>query len=993
MTKNNRGFLSVALLLLLVVGLIALPSAAGARPPAKPNGPALVLALGNAHSCALVNGGVRCWGWGTTLGAGSAANRPTPVWVSGLSSGVKAIAAGRSHTCALLDSGSVKCWGKNTAGQLGDGTEVDSLTPVNVSGLSGSVRALAAGGDHTCAILDSGSVQCWGLNANGQLGAGEAPYQTGVPQNVIGVDNAVALTGGTAHTCALLATGGLKCWGYNFYGALGNGNNADQNTPVAVNGLSSGVAQIGAGYLHTCALLNSGGVKCWGTVANIAANTPQDVPGFSGGVTKIATNSGHVCALNASGGVQCLGDNEDGQLGDGTTTSSQFPVPVSGLTAGVTDIAAGSFHTCAVMGNRVRCWGSDRDGQLGMGNVTEGRAALNNLRDTTYTTISVGYTHVCGITAAGAAHCWGNNYRGQLGSGAMGVWPRPISSPQPVAGLSSGVSSIVAGMDYSCAVGNGAAQCWGYNHDGQLGNGNRADVATPTPVSGLTGGVTAVAVGLGPEYLHTCAIVNGGAQCWGYNYLGQLGNGETGSTEPQTTPVAVSGLSSGVSAIAVGGGNHSCAVVNGAVKCWGLGYYGELGNGVLESYDRYPTPQDVTGLTGTVTQVVAGQKFTCAIVAGAAKCWGRNDQGQLGNGTGSNSATPVQVAGLTSGVTAISASRTGACALKDGGVYCWGDGLSAVPEAVSSAPIYSAVAAGNPTCFLGADTTVCQGSDMNGQLGAGRVFQRPTPVPVLGLGPGRELYVHYDHAQPGSVLNVVGANFPSLWNGTVYLNGQALGQVQADQAGLWRAALKTGGAPAGAYRLAAFVDDTPSVATFSLSAAAPLRALEGTATLVVGLSAAGVPAPLTAIIGPDGGSLVSAPDQTSYTFPAGAFTAPVTISHTLYWPWLLPSTTPLVSAGPAFDLTAVYSATGQPAQLAPGQVFTVAIDYPAAGTAIPETLGLWGWDGAAWSQAGITSTVDTVQQRVTAQVSHLSLFAVLGETHRVYLPLVLRHAP
>lgn len=990
--KNNKRLISMAMAWLLI-GLLALPSAAEARLPAisdsATNSSALVLALGHSHSCVLIDGGVRCWGWGYVLGTGSNTNRTTPAWVSGLSSGVKAIAAGVGHTCALLDSGAVRCWGRNTAGQLGDGTEVDSLVPVDVSGLGGSVKALAAGGDHTCVVLDTGNVQCWGLNANGQLGAGGGLYQTGVPHDVVGVYNAVALTGGIAHTCALLATGGMKCWGYNFDGEVGNGNNEDQYTPVDVNGLSSSVAQIDAGYRHTCALLNSGGVKCWGALADILANTPQDMPGFTSGVTKIAADGNHMCILNTGGGVRCLGDNTYGQLGDGSTTRSATPVQVSGLTAGATDIAAGYFHTCAVMGDSARCWGNDYYGQLGIGNVTEGWAALSYLRDTAYIAMSVGISHVCGITDAGAARCWGENNLGQLGIGEFGVWRHPVSSPQPVVGLSSGVSSISASVDYSCAVVNGGAQCWGYNNYGQLGNGSRDDVATPTQVSGLTSGVTTIAAGLD---LHTCAIVNGGAKCWGYNYLGQLGNGETGSMDPQTTPVDVSGLSSGVSAIAVGGGQHSCAVVNGGIKCWGLGYYGELGNGVLESYDSYPTPQDVIELGGTATQVVAGQKFTCAIVDGAAKCWGRNEKGQLGNGTGSNSATPVQVSGLTSGVTAISASRTGACAIKEGIVYCWGDGLSALPEAVSSSPIYSAVSAGNPTCFLGVPYAVCRGSDMSGQLGVGRVFQRSTPVPVLGLRAGGEVYVHYNDAQPGSVLNVVGANFPSLWYGTLYLNGQSLGQVGADQTGLWRAALKTAGAPEGLYRLTAMVSDAQVVATFSLNNSAPLRVLEGNATLAPRLSGAGIPAPLTAVIDPDGGSLVSAPDQTTYTFPTGAFTGPVTISHTLHWPWLLPPTTPLVSVGPAFNLTAVYSDTGLPAQLAPEKTFTVTIDYPVVWLAIPETLGLWWWDesGAAWSQAGITSTVDIVQQRVTAQVSHLSLFAVLGETRRVYLPLVLR---
>ena len=948
----------------------------------------LMLALGNLHTCALIDGGVSCWGWGPTLGTGNDTDRATPAGVSGLSSGVQALAAGSGHTCALLETGGVRCWGQNGAGQLGDGSETDRLGPVAVSGLGGSAIAIAAGGTHTCAVLASGHVQCWGLNANGQLGAGDAPYQTGTPQDVAGIENAVALTAGTSHTCALLETGGMKCWGYNFYGSLGNGNTADQNTPVDVVGLGSGVVQMGAGYLHTCALLDSGAVRCWG--GWIGSNTPQEMPGLGGGVAGIAVGNNHYCALGADGGVRCAGDNSEGQLGDGTTISRDQPSPVQGLPPGVTDIAAGARHSCAVIGDAARCWGDDTYGQLGIGNSTRGWVELSTLRDTTYTDISVGLGHVCAITGAGAAQCWGSNHRGELGIGEPVGLEVAISSPQPVTGLSSGVLRIVAGLNYSCAVVNGSARCWGYNINGQLGTGDTASATTPAQVTGLSAGVTEIAISQDPDYQHTCAVVNGGAKCWGYNYLGQLGNGDYDDTTPETTPVDVVGLGSGVSAVAVGG-NHSCAVVNGGVKCWGLGYYGALGNGVLDSYDRYPTPQDVVDLTGNATAVTAGIDFTCAIVDGAAKCWGRNQYGQLGNGTGTNSARPVQVAGLTGDVTALSAFRTQVCAVQAGEVLCWGSGFSSTPQVVSGAPGgYHTVTTGGATCWLSDSQAICSGRDQYGRLGAGRVNVRTTPVPVLGLGPGQDLYTHYDSAQPGSVLNVIGAHFPPAWRGALWVNGQAVGQVTADGNGLWRAAIKTAGAPTGAYRLTAVVDGVRSVDTFALSDSAPLRGPEGAAALIVDL--AGAPAAQTAVIGTDGGVLTTTPDGTTYTFPAGAFTAPVTVTHTAHRPWQLPATGPLVAVGPAFDVTAVYTSTGQPAQIAPGQAFTVTVPYADAWVAGPETLGLWWWDTGAnvWSQAGIVSAVDVAQKQVTAQVEHLSLFAVLGETQRVYLPLVLR---
>ncbi len=990
MMRHRRWFI-VLVMVWLLFGFVT---------PVKPidaeDGAPLTLAPGSAHTCALIDGGVSCWGWGPMLGTGNDTDRATPVGVSGLSSGVQALSAGSGHTCALLETGGVMCWGQNGGGQLGDGTETDRLAPVAVSGLGGSAVAIAAGGTHTCAILDSGHVQCWGLNANGQLGAGDGiPYQTGTPQDVVGIENAVALTAGTSHTCALLETGGMKCWGYNFYGSLGNGNSgntADAYTPVDVVGLSSGVAQMGAGYLHTCARLDSGAVRCWGEITSImSSSTPQEMPGLGSGVARLAVGGdGYYCALKTDGTVRCAGANREGQLGDGTTTSRDQPVQVQGLPSGVTEIAAGTFHSCAVIGDTARCWGRDAEGQLGIGNSTRGSVELSELWDTAYTDISVGARHVCAVAAGGAAQCWGNNHRGELGIGEPVGLDVTRSSPQPVVGLSSGVSRIAAGINYSCAVVNDGARCWGHNLNGQLGTGDTAATTTPAQVSGLSGGVTEIAVSQDPDYQHTCAIVNGGAKCWGYNYLGQLGNGEYDDTTPETAPVDVVGLDSGVSAVAVGG-NHSCAVVSGAVKCWGVGYYGALGNGVLESYERSPTPQDVVDLTGNATAVTTGSDFTCAIVDGAAKCWGRNQEGQLGNGTGVNSANPVQVAGLTSDVTAISAYGMQVCAVQAGEVFCWGSGFSATPQAVSRMPGgYHWVTTGGATCWLSDSQTICSGRDQEGRLGAGRVDIRTTPVPVLGLGAGQDLYVSYDSARPGSVLNVIGANFPVGWRGALWVNGQALGQAAAGGNGLWRAAIKTAGAPAGAYRLTAVVGDVQVADTFALSGSALLRGPEGAAPLIVDL--AGVPAAQTAAIGTDGGALTSSPDGTAYTFPAGAFTAPVTVTHAAHRPWQLPATGPLVAVGPAFDVTAIYTSTGQPAQIAPGQAFTVTVPYADSWVAASETLGLWWWDGSAnaWSQAGIVSAVDVAQKQVTAQVTHLSLFAVLGETQRVYLPLVVR---
>jgi alpha-tubulin suppressor-like RCC1 family protein/endonuclease/exonuclease/phosphatase family metal-dependent hydrolase len=341
------------------------------------------ISAGTYHTCeGTVAGGVQCWGWNKygQLGDGTTIDRISPVNVIGLPVGIVAISAANEHTCALTSGGGVKCWGGNRFGQLGDGTTTDSLTPADVAGLTSGVSAISAVYLHTCALTVGGGVKCWGNRGYG-LGDGTL-LDRHTPVDVVGLTSGVsAIANGGMHTCALTSSGGVKCWGANRVGQLGDGTTTDRLTPVEVTGLASGVRAISAGGEHTCALTAQGGVKCWGFLmfapdylTSTHSSTPVDVIGLASGVSAISVGEISICALTAGGGVKCWGSNDRGILGDGTTIDRGTPGDVSGLTSGVSAISMGGAHTCALTSSgAVKCWGYNLHGQLGDGTYNQYR--------------------------------------------------------------------------------------------------------------------------------------------------------------------------------------------------------------------------------------------------------------------------------------------------------------------------------------------------------------------------------------------------------------------------------------------------------------------------------------------------------------------------------------------------------------------------------------------------------------------------------------------
>jgi alpha-tubulin suppressor-like RCC1 family protein len=345
-------------------------------------------------------------------------------------SGVMDIAAGEEHTCALMDVGRLKCWGDNEWGQLGDGSTHDQPRPADVAGIM-DVAIVTGGSWHTCALKLNGQVMCWGFDNHGQLGAGDAvTLFSKEPVVVAGLTSrVVSIASARHHNCAVTAAGAVKCWGINGNGQLGDGSTDSSDTPVDVVGLNSGQVTVAAGDIHSCALSAAGVVHCWG-------------------------------------------GNSHGQLGDGTNTQSLTPVRVAQLNDDYISVVAGSSHTCAMTAARgARCWGGNFSGQLGNGGTTSDNALpgeVSQLAD--LLTLVAGGLHSCAINNIAKAYCWGSNRMGQLGDGSTSSRNLPIKLKT----MGREVLAVAAGAEHTCALtDDGQVMCSGGNSSGQIGDGTQ----------------------------------------------------------------------------------------------------------------------------------------------------------------------------------------------------------------------------------------------------------------------------------------------------------------------------------------------------------------------------------------------------------------------------------------------------------------------------------------------------------------------------------------
>ncbi len=428
----------------------------------------------------------------------------TTICSSGCSAGAcKGACAGVTCTPPIPSCADTNTLRTPTAGTCTGGT--CSYTMVDTAcanGCSGGVCApctggcsattVAAGSAFSCALTAVGGVKCWGKNNQGQLG-NNSTTGSHVPVDVVGLSTGVtSVSAGGSYACALTTAGGVKCWGGNFRGTLGNDSTADSLVPVDVTGLATGVSTLSAGYTQVCVRTTSGAVKCWGSFGDALTGSdipgslvPATVTGLASGVLSVSVGARHACAVTDAGALKCWGYGNEGRLGNGTTSNSASPVDATGLASGVTSVSAGAAHSCARLDSGdLRCWGQNLDGELGTGGTSTSQTP-HGVVDliTAMSSVSAGGLHTCARAAGGGVRCWGSNQHGDLGAGT--VVSRSLT-PVSVVGLGASAKAVSSGGLHSCAaMAGGGIKCWGSNFSGELGNDSTTDSNTPVSVVGF----------------------------------------------------------------------------------------------------------------------------------------------------------------------------------------------------------------------------------------------------------------------------------------------------------------------------------------------------------------------------------------------------------------------------------------------------------------------------------------------------------------------------
>ncbi len=690
------------------------------------------IAAASASAYALDNLGA-VWAWGENssgqLGNNSTTTSSLPVRVSAtvMGAGVKAISGGSASAYALDSNGAVWAWGENNYAQLGNGTTANSFVPISVStstGMTGAIKAISGGTNSAYAIDDSGAVWSWGSNANAQLGRstpdvasrqspGKVSTSTGMinPIKAISASINPGIVGTTVY--ALDSTGAVWAWGLGTSGQMGVNSTSGSSLPVKVSA-GTGMAS----------------------------------------VTGISAGFASAYAIDSNGVVWAWGDNASGKLGNNSLVDQLVPIKTySALPTGVfsarttnatTSLAGGLTSAYAIdSADAVWAWGDNVSGKLGNGNTTDRNTPVSVTNSSSFIALAAGDATTYALDNSGAVWAWGYGFQGQRGDGSQSASSTPIKVS--AINMTAKIKAISAGSDSAYAIDSAdAVWAWGYNVNGELGNGTTTNSLIPIKVSAInmTAKIKAISGGTNSAY----AIDFGGVLwAWGNNPTGQLGNGTITDSLSPTKVSTSTGMTNPIKAISGGLASAYALDNSGAVWSWGTNTstVGQLGRVTADAASKQsPGRVSTTTMTRAITAIDSYGGSAYAIDdSGDLWSWGLGTSGQMGNGLGSNSPTPTKVTttGMTKPIMAISAGATSAYAIDSAGaVWVWGSNLvgqlgdNTITQ--RNSPVKIKVYTATDVLNIGIDNYVSSGTFVSGVIDLGAILS-PTKMVVSSSTP------------------------------------------------------------------------------------------------------------------------------------------------------------------------------------------------------------------------------------------------------------------
>jgi len=633
------------------------------------------IAAGAYHTVALQSDGT-LWAWGYN-GYGELGNGTTDIKLSPTQESTGAtdwvnIAAGYYHTIAIKSDGTLWAWGRNNYGQLGDGTTDNKLIPTQESTEATDWENISGGIYHTASIKNNGTLWAWGYNGYGQIGDNTTDSKSIPAQESTEATNWESIAAGRYHTVAIKSDGTLWAWGYNYYGQLGDGTTSNRRVPTQERTEATDWKHTVAFYYHTIAIKNDNTLWAWGynhygqlgdgTIKNKSIPTKE-----SSSITdweSVSAGGYHTIATRHNGTLWTWGYNNHGQLGNGTTSNKILPTQENTGAANWKSISAGTYHTVAIKSDgTLWAWGYNHYGQLGDGTTLSKQVPTQESTGATdWENASAGHYHTVAIKSDGTLWAWGHNSYGELGDGTTSN--RYVATQEN--SESTNWEYAEAGGYYSAALkSDGTVWSWGYNHDGELGDGTTDNKSVPTQENSISTDWEYIAVG----YSHTVALKSDGTLwAWGRNNYGQLGDS---TTDNRLVPTQESNASTDWTSITAGSYHTVAIKSDGTLWAWGRNYEGELGDGTTDSKS---TPTQEKSESTNWQNVEAGAYHTIATkLDGTLWAWGHNIYGELGDGTMRNRSEPVQEStGSTDWLNIDGGSYHTSAIKNDGTLWSWG---------------------------------------------------------------------------------------------------------------------------------------------------------------------------------------------------------------------------------------------------------------------------------------------------------------------------------